>query len=148
MSWLIIEKYVMHSSIYRVQEKMAMDGIQVSRQTLCALMVLLGVKIKPLVELNPRMTMGHIALRLEKWLAPGIEAEFRILSKAEWDEMKNVFAQIRLEKSADGRWQSGIVWLNEVDDHTKLIPLLLVGRSVAILSQLVPSANPGRKVRG
>ena len=37
-------------------------------------------KIKPLVELNPRMTMGHIALKLSQKVASGVSAEFRILN--------------------------------------------------------------------
>lgn len=85
------------------------------------------LKLKPLVELNPRMTMGHVALSLEKRLAPGSEAEFRIFTKAQWDEVHVELAAIPFSKIRDGRWESGVVWLGEVDDETKLIPALLVG---------------------
>ena len=43
------------------------------------------LRIKPMVELNPRMTMGHVALALERKLAPGVRAKFRILTRTEWD---------------------------------------------------------------
>lgn len=86
------------------------------------------LKIKPLVELNPRMTMGHVALRLGKRLAPGTEAEFRIFTRPEWDEMHEELEQIPFVKTSNGRWKSGVIWLGEVDDATKLIPAMLVGK--------------------
>ena len=85
------------------------------------------LKIKPLVELNPRMTMGHVALNLEKRIAPGVDAEFRILTKAQWDLSHKQLAGIPLNKLKDGRWKSGVIWLGEVDENTKLIPALLIG---------------------
>lgn len=87
------------------------------------------LKVKPLVELNPRMTMGHIALSFEKRLAPGTEAEFRIFTRAQRDDVHEELAGIPFTKIGDGRWKSGVVWLGEVDNHTKLIPALLVGRN-------------------
>ena len=85
------------------------------------------LKIKPLVELNPRMTMGHIALSLEKRLEPGAEAEFRIFSRREWDQVHESLAKIPLTKIRDGRWKSGVIRMSEVDEQTKLVPVLLVG---------------------
>jgi hypothetical protein len=87
-----------------------------------------NLQIKPLVELNPRMTMGHIALSLEKRLAPGTEAEFRIFTKAEWDELSPELNRVPFEGLPDGRWKTGVIWLAEVDDNTRLIPALLIGK--------------------
>ncbi len=84
--------------------------------------------VKPLVELNPRMTMGHIAKRLEKRLASGVEAKFCILTKDEWESSRIRLEQIPFRKSRDGRWQSGVVKFCDVDEHSKLVPLMLVGR--------------------
>jgi uncharacterized ferritin-like protein (DUF455 family) len=99
------------------------------------------LKIKPLVELNPRMTMGHVALRLGKRLAPGTDAEFRILTKSEWDEAQEELASIPLTQTRDGRWKSGVIWLGEVGDDTKLIPVLLIG-SLAIAKTLKATTDP------
>ena len=86
------------------------------------------LKVKPLVELNPRMTMGHIALNLKKRLAPGTEAEFRILTRAQWEQAKPTLETIEFTSSADGRWKGGTVWLCEVNQETKLVPVVLVGK--------------------
>ena len=86
-----------------------------------------NLKIKPLVELNPRMTMGHIALSLDKRLEPGVEAEFRIFSKSQWSKIENKLASFPFAKSGSARWKSGLIRLGEVDDQTKLVPVLLVG---------------------
>jgi hypothetical protein len=87
------------------------------------------LKIKPLVELNPRMTMGHVALSLEKRLAPGAEAVFRIFTKAEWESRHVELAALPVAKTRNGLWKSGVVWLGEVDDNTNLIPALLMGKN-------------------
>ena len=85
------------------------------------------LKVKPLVELNPRMTMGHVALALKKRLAPGAEGEFRILTRAQWEQANSVLEGIGFETSTDGRWKNGAVWLCDVSRETKLIPVVLVG---------------------
>ncbi len=85
------------------------------------------LKVKPLVELNPRMTMGHVALQLKKRIAPGVQAEFRILTRAQWESAEKKLASGEFQSSPDGRWVAGAVWLGEVDDDTKLVPVVLVG---------------------
>ncbi len=85
------------------------------------------LKVKPLVELNPRMTMGHVALNLKKRLAPGTEGEFRILTRAQWERAKSELEKIAFATSTDGRWKSGAVWLCEVTPNSKLVPVVLVG---------------------
>lgn len=84
-------------------------------------------RIKPLVELNPRTTMGHVALELATHLAPGIQAEFRILNRAQWQPQRDTFLRPPLEKSRDGRWRSGIVLLGEINDTTQLLPVVYIG---------------------
>jgi hypothetical protein len=91
------------------------------------------LKIKPLVELNPRTTMGHIAQRLSKQLSRGAEALFCILQKSQWDQLQESLHQIPLHLASDGL-TSGAIWLGEVTSSTKLVPVLLVGkRAVALL---------------
>jgi uncharacterized ferritin-like protein (DUF455 family) len=94
------------------------------------------LKIKPLVELNPRMTMGHIALALEKRVAPGTTAELRLLTRKEWTTHHASLSDHRLETIPDGRWKAGTVWLGEADEQSKLIPVVVIGE--ALLSKLPP----------
>ena len=93
------------------------------------------LKIKPMVELNPRMTMGHVALSLEKRLAPGVTAEFRIFTIEEWLAVSDFLKEVPYEASSIAgkrqvRWQSGVIRLGEPSLGTKHIPALLVGATV------------------
>jgi hypothetical protein len=99
------------------------------------------LRIKPLVELNPRVTMGHVALELERRLAPGVRAEFRVLTKREWNDSYHQLTSISFLKSRDGRWKSGAVWLGEVDNETKLIPSLLIGADAIAATQPAGTLN-------
>ena len=83
--------------------------------------------IKPVVEFNPRMTMGHIALALQKKVAAGVVAEFRILAKSKWNQLPVSIKQAPLTTAKDGRWSSGIIRLSEVNEKTKLVPFVLIG---------------------
>jgi len=86
------------------------------------------LKIKPMVELNPRMTMGHVARQLGKSVSTGVESQFRVLTKATWQELHQSLDSVAFERSRDGRWKSGVLWLGEVGQHTKLVPALLIGK--------------------
>ena len=83
--------------------------------------------VKPVVEFNPRMTMGHVAVELQKKVTAGVVSEFRILTKSEWDQLPDSIKQAPLTTAKDGRWASGIVRLSEVNSKTKLVPLVLIG---------------------
>ncbi len=84
--------------------------------------------VKPVVEFNPRMTMGHVALEIKKRVAAGVVAEFRVLTKSEWSQLPDSMKRAPLATAKDGRWSSGIVRLSEVDEKTKLVPAVLIGR--------------------
>ena len=85
------------------------------------------LRIKPVCEINPRMTMGHVGLALQKNVAPGVTAEFRILARSEWDQLSDSIQSAALETSKDGRWVSGVIRLSESNEHSKLVPVVLVG---------------------
>jgi len=86
------------------------------------------LRVKPVVEFNPRMTMGHVALAMQKKVAPGAVAEFRVLTTSEWSKLPDSIKQAPLTAAKDGRWSSGIVRLSEIDEKTRLVPVVLIGR--------------------
>ena len=73
-------------------------------------------ELKPVVELNPRITMGHVALEFKSKVAPSVEAEFRVLNRTDWQKTRDLFDPPPLITTRDGRWQSGTIWLTEVTD--------------------------------
>jgi uncharacterized ferritin-like protein (DUF455 family) len=93
-----------------------------------------ALSLKPLVELNPRMTMGHVALSLEKRLAPGVTAEFRIFKVEEWNAVKDCLEEVQYQASSiagkrQARWKAGVIRLGETSSGTKHVPALLVGEA-------------------
>lgn len=86
-----------------------------------------GLKLKPVVELNPRTTMGHIALEVRSRLAPVVRAEFRILTRAEWLSVGDSLSALQLKKNREGRWESGAVTFSEPSGDSRLFPVILVG---------------------
>lgn len=88
-----------------------------------------GLKIKPLVELNPRTTMGHVALEFARRIEPGVSASFEIFSRRDWEIFVDATtaADRRLKKSRSNRWSSGVLLLADVSPATKLVPAVVVG---------------------
>ncbi len=86
-----------------------------------------SLKLRPFVELNPRMTMGHIALALEKRIANGVTAKFQILTSTQFAKQRQYLEAIPLVRSKDGRWKSGVVWLGERCPDATLVPCVTVG---------------------
>ena len=85
------------------------------------------LQIKPLVELNPRMTMGHIALNLSRHVATGVASEFRLFNRKQFHAIKDSLAKIPIQLAGDRRWKSGVIYLSQPDEKTKLFPVMLVG---------------------
>ena len=85
------------------------------------------LKMRPFVELNPRTTMGHVALALEKRIANGVKAEFRILTQSQYLQQRDRLESLQLDCDDDGRWRSGVVWLGQRSDVARLIPCVVVG---------------------
>lgn len=85
-----------------------------------------GMKMRPFVELNPRTTMGHVALSLEKRVSNLSKAEFQILTRSEFVERRDELDSVPLEFASDGRWRSGVVWLSERKSDAMLIPCVVV----------------------
>lgn len=85
------------------------------------------LKIRPLVELNPRTTMGHVALAVEKWIAPATIAQFRVLTRAEYLAQQSELESCEVQRSKDGKWRSGVIRLGEFSAASNLVPLVVVG---------------------
>jgi len=85
------------------------------------------LKMRPFVELNPRTTMGHVSLALEKRIASGVRAEFRILTRSQFLQQRDYLESLKLECDHDGRWRSGVVWLGRRSDDARLVPCVVVG---------------------
>ena len=83
-----------------------------------------------MVELNPRTTMGHVAIGLSRRLAPGVNAEFRIFTQAEWARHLDQLEKVPFVTSTDGHLKSGVLRLSEPIAESKLIPVLLIGNDV------------------
>ena len=89
------------------------------------------LKIKPLVELNPRTTMGHVSLALGKRLASGAVGQFRIFTAKQWREIAPEVKSLPLICTREGHWKSGVIPLRDADTAAKLIPVVLVGDGIA-----------------
>jgi len=72
--------------------------------------------------------MGHVALAMQRKVAPGVVAEFRIFTNSEWSQLPDSIKRAPLTTSQDGRWSSGIVRLSELNEKTKLVPVVVIGR--------------------
>jgi len=84
------------------------------------------LKIRPFVELNPRTTMGHVALALEKRIANGSKAQLRILTQSQYQVEREMLESKSIQLTQQGRWKSGVVWLGERSDTAKLIPCVTI----------------------
>ena len=87
-------------------------------------------RLKPIVELNPRTTMGHIALQLESRVSPSTRGIFRILTNSEWNKIKPKIAAQPMSVTKDGRWKDGALVLSHPDENSRLIPAVLVGSAI------------------
>jgi len=96
-----------------------------------------GLKIKPLVELNPRTTMGHVSLALAKRLSSGSVGQFRIFTAKQWRMVWPSLKSLPLLCSGEGHWKSGVIPLADVDAGAKLVPVVLVGNEALDKSLLV-----------
>ncbi|MBK8014024.1 MAG: DUF455 family protein [Deltaproteobacteria bacterium] len=94
--------------------------------------------VKPIVEVNPRFTMGHIARALAGRLAPGQIGEWRHLRVRDLkdaglapppvlaQELERAFP-LTLAPAAPRRLASGVVFTNDPEQATAILSVLAVG---------------------
>jgi hypothetical protein len=82
--------------------------------------------LKPVVELNVRMTMGRVALELMKKSAPNRSGRLRILRKAKVED---------LEEFRGGSLQGGPVILNDPASAREFVAVWEVGRQGVLIPE-------------
>lgn len=88
--------------------------------------------LKPLVELNPRWTMGRVALELEKHILPGVPASW-IFGSAKDAKLRALAEQSRPRLELLGgkpRLAEGVVFTNDPERCHHMLTALLIGRKV------------------
>jgi hypothetical protein len=103
------------------------------------------IKIRPIVEVNPRYTMGAISISLKQYLAKGIKGSWRILNLKEvksWGFSSFVDFVLFLEKEYsleigfDGLLKKGILCTNDPQQAQSFLSCLFVGDSIHFLNEM------------
>jgi transposase len=66
LAWICTEKFGFHQPLYRIGEKLKLEGVEISRQTLSRTVMLAAEKIVPLFEEMKRRTLASDCLHVDE----------------------------------------------------------------------------------
>lgn len=103
-----------------------------------------SLALRPIVELNPRCTMGHVALALERHVHPGAAATWRHLSlrsRSAGEVCAALEAALPQERDPrSGRVRQGALPTADPASCTEVLPMLLVAATPDALHQALTRA--------
>lgn len=98
------------------------------------------LRLRPVIEVNARYTMGHVGLALTRRLAPGVGGLFALLRVRETGPFAAFASRLSAELpvrpgARTGRLEAGAVFLNDPSVATEVLAVMVVGTPLSTLIQ-------------